>query len=131
MATYTASLPEEHMIVRLVRLICTLALVAVVVACQNQAGPPGNYGMISGKITSSSGQPVANVTVQVDNGPSGVSGSDGTYTIQQAPVTDALSPDIVAVTAVPTGYGIPPPQNNVMVTANTTTANVNFTLPPS
>ncbi len=102
------------------------------VACTNPAAPPGNYGSIAGKITSNSGQPLAGVVVQVDSGPSGTSGSDGTYSIAYVPVTDALSPDTVAVEAssVPRGYAAPPPLTNVQVKGGQTTTGVNFVLAP-
>lgn len=105
-----------------------VSLALMLGACQNPAAPPGNYGSISGKVATASGAPVAAVTVTVDNGPSATTGADGTYTISYVPVTDALSPDIVAVTSVPAGFGIPPPNNNVQVKAGQVTPNINFTL---
>lgn len=108
-----------------------VSVVCALVACTNPAAPPGNYGSISGKVTSTSGQPVAGVVVTVDNGPySQPSGSDGTYSVQYVPVTDPLSPNTVAVTTVPPGYSIPPPRTDVQVSAGSTTQNINFTLPP-
>jgi hypothetical protein len=108
-----------------------IAAVMSLAACQNpNSAPPGDYGTVSGKITSASGQPVAGVVVQVDSGPEGTSGADGNYVVTTVPATDQLSPAIVAVTSVPAGYGIPPPLNNVQVKAGTITPGVNFTLPP-
>lgn len=112
------------------RLLVAVAMAALVAACQNPANPPGNYGTITGKVTTTSGQPVAGVTVTVDNGPYATTGADGAYTITTVPVTDALSPDIVAITSVPSGFAIPPPRNNIQVTAGQTTTGINFTLTP-
>lgn len=112
--------------------IGAISVACALVACTNPAAPPGNYGSITGKITSASGQPIAGVVVQVDSGPSGTSGADGTYSIQYVPVTDALSPDTVAVEAssVPRGYSVPASQTNIQVKAGQTTSNVNFVLTP-
>lgn len=112
------------------RLGVLLGIVSIIVslaACTNPAAPPGNYGSISGKITSTSGQPLAGANVVVDNGPSGTSAADGTYNIAYVPVTDALSPDTVSVTP-PAGYAAPSPRTNVQVAAGKTTTGVDFTL---
>ncbi len=113
---------------RISAVVLAFGLVLLLGACQNPAAPPGNYGSITGKVSTASGSPVAGVTITVDNGPSATTGADGAYTINYVPVTDALSPDIVAVTSVPAGFGIPPPNNNVQVKAGQVTPNINFTL---
>ena len=113
------------------RLATTVAVVAAAIAaaaCNSPAIPPGNYGSVAGTITSSTGQPVAEVTVKADLGTSGVSGADGHYTIPTVPISSALSPTEIEVTGVPAGYGKPPPQN-VQVLAGQTTSGVNFVLP--
>jgi hypothetical protein len=108
--------------------LAALAAAALLVACQNPMNPTGNYGSISGRVTTASGQPVAGVTVTVDSGPYATTGADGTYTITTVPVTDALTPDVVAVTSVPSGFAIPPSRNNIQVTAGQTTTGINFVL---
>jgi hypothetical protein len=101
-------------------------------ACSNPNAPPGNYGSVAGKVTNSSGQPVAGVIVEADYGPtSAPSAADGSYTINYVPVTDPLSPATVAVKSVPSGYGIPAPQTNVQVQSGQTTQGINFVLPPA
>lgn len=98
-------------------------------ACNSPAIPPGNYGSVAGTITSSSGQPVAGVVVQVDFGPAGTSGPDGKYIVNTVPVSSSGAPAHVEVTSVPTGYRKPAPREDVQVVAGQTTQNVNFTLP--
>lgn len=115
---------------RIISWIASLTLLSLLVACSNPAAPQGNYGSISGIVKSTSGQPIANALVTVDNGPNTTSKPDGTYLLTNAPVTSPLSPDIVSVKA-PAGYQDPPPQTNVQVTAGQTTPNINFTLSPA
>lgn len=100
-------------------------------ACNSPTVPPGNYGTVTGTVTSSSGQPVAGVMVQADYGTSGTSGSDGRYTISTVPISSANSLTTISVVgnSVPKGYGVPAPQN-VQVVAGQTTQNINFVLPP-
>jgi len=99
-------------------------------ACNSPAIPPGNYGSVAGTVTSTSGQPIAGATVQVDFGPSNVSGPDGKYTVNNVPITSASSPAHVEVTIVPSGYRRPSPRDDVQVVAGQTTQNVNFVLQP-
>jgi hypothetical protein len=108
-----------------------IAVTALTVAgCNSPNIPPGNYGIVTGTITSSKGQPVAGVVVWADFGTSSVpTGPDGHYTINTVPISSAESPTTISVKSVPTGFGIPASQN-VQVIAGQTTQNVNFTLPP-
>ena len=100
-------------------------------ACNSPAIPPGNYGSISGTISSTSGQPIAGATVQVDYVQlMGVSGPDGKYAVSGVPITSVSSPAHVEVTIVPSGYRKPPPRDDVQVIAGQTTQNVNFVLQP-
>jgi Carboxypeptidase regulatory-like domain len=117
---------------RLAALAFVLVTALGLASCSNPNGPPGNYGSIAGKITSSSGQPIANVIVVVDNVINGEpSGADGTYQVHYVPVTDQLSPATAAIPNPPAGYAPPAPQTNIMVMAGQTTNGVNFTLTPS
>jgi Carboxypeptidase regulatory-like domain len=117
---------------RFAALAFALATVLSFASCNNPNGPPGNYGSISGKITSSSGQPIANVIVVVDNVLDGEpSASDGTYQVHYVPVTDPLSLASAAIPNPPAGYAAPAPQTNITVVAGQTTAGVNFTLTPT
>jgi hypothetical protein len=117
---------------RLVTLALALATTLCIAYCSNPNGPPGNYGSISGKITSSSGQPIANVIVVVDNVIDGEpSAADGTYSVHYVPVTDPLSPASAAIPNPPAGYAPPAPQTNIMVMAGQTTGGINFILSPS
>jgi hypothetical protein len=100
----------------------TLATAVALAACQNPNSPSGSYGTISGKVTSSTGQPVAGVVVVVDNVlNSAPSAADGSYTVQLVPVTDPLSPATVTVDpkSIPVGYSAPA-QQTVQVTAGQT-----------
>ena len=100
-------------------------------ACNSPSIPPGNYGSIAGTITSTSGQPIAGVTVQVDFVQlMGVSGPDGKYTVSGVPTHTASAPAHVEVTVVPNGYRKPPPRDDVQVQAGQTTQGVNFVLQP-
>ena len=116
------------------RTLITATLIATALglgACNSPTVPPGNYGTVTGAITSSSGQPVAGVTVWADYGPTSLpTGPDGRYTIQEAPISSAMSGTEIQVHSVPSGYGIPAVQN-VQVIAGQTTPNVNFVLPPA
>jgi Carboxypeptidase regulatory-like domain len=106
----------------------TLAL--VLVGCNSPSIPPGNYGTVTGTVTSSNGQPVAGVVVYADSGPSGTSGADGHYSIATVPISSSISPTTISITTVPAGYRVPAAQN-VQVIAGQTTPNVNFVLQPS
>jgi hypothetical protein len=99
-------------------------------ACNSPTIPPGNYGSVAGTITNTSGQPIAGVTVQVDYGPSNVSGPDGKYIVNTVPVHPVSAPAHVEVTSVPSGYRKPPPRDDVQVVAGQTTPSVNFVLQP-
>jgi len=108
----------------------TIAALLVLTACNSPAIPPGNYGTVTGTITSTSGQPVAGVSVQADYGPSAVTGADGKYTIPTVPTSSANSPAHIQVTNVPSGYSLPAPRDDVQVVAGQTTASGNFVLSP-
>ena len=108
--------------------IATLAAALALGACNTPLIPPGNYGTITGTVTSSSGQPIAGVVVQVDYGPSGTSGADGKYSVSNVPISTPTSPAHVAVTSAPSGYRLPSPRDDVQVQAGQTTANINFVL---
>ncbi len=116
--------------------IATVVAVAVaaalaLVACNSPAIPPGNYGTITGAVTSTSGQPIAGVVVQADYGPaSAPSGADGKYTIATVPISSANSPAHVEVTLVPSGFAKPAPRDDVQVVAGQITPNINFVLSP-
>lgn len=114
------------------RLTKSLAVLAALTlaACNSSATPQGNYGNVSGAITSTSGQPIAGVTIQADYALNSTSGADGKYTINGVPVSPPSSPAHIAVTNVPRGYGLPPARDDVQVQAGQTTQNVNFVLPP-
>ncbi len=109
--------------------LAVVAAACVLAACSNPAAMVGNYGTISGRITNTAGQPVANATIVVDSVIQATSGADGSYVVTGVPVTDQLSPATVSVNPPP-GYA-PPPQQTVQVKANQTTANVNFVLSPA
>lgn len=104
-------------------LIATLSLAA----CGNPAAPQGNYGIIKGTVTSTSGQPVAGATILIDFSIQVTTKSDGTYEYDYAPVTTSTSPDTVSVTA--SGYQSQT-QSNVQVQQGKPTV-VNFTLSPA
>ncbi|MBV8164579.1 MAG: hypothetical protein JOZ91_09945 [Candidatus Eremiobacteraeota bacterium] len=115
-------------------LIATVLAVSALVAagCNSPNIPPGNYGIVSGLVTSSKGQPVAGVVVQADYGPSSPpTGPDGRYTINTVPISSAASGTTISIlpSSVPSGYGVPPAQN-IQVIAGQTTPNVNFVLSP-
>lgn len=107
-----------------------LAATLVLAACNSPMIPPGNYGAVAGTITNTSGQPVAGVTVQADFGPSGVSGPDGKFIVNNVPISSSVSPAHIEVSIVPSGYRKPPARDDVQVVAGQTTQNVNFTLQP-
>lgn len=109
------------------------AIVAAVIAsllsaCGNPAAPQGNYGTITGKITSNSGRPVAGATITVDYSITATSKADGTYTVPTVPVTTPAAPAIVQVTAQ--GYQSPAPRSDVQVQSGASVV-VDFTLAPS
>src|SRR5579864_9530829 len=89
-------------------MICRTVLAAVAVAalalaaCNNPAAPQGNYGTIFGKVSSTSGQPIANATVLIDSVIKVQTAADGTYSYSNVPLTDQLSPALVQASA--TGY---------------------------
>jgi protocatechuate 3,4-dioxygenase beta subunit len=114
---------------RIVTAVAIIALLALT-ACNSPAIPPGNYGTVSGTVTSTSGQPVAGVTVQADYGPSYVTGADGKYSIPTVPISSANSPAHIQVTVVPPGYAVPAARDDVQVIAGQITANINFVLTP-
>jgi len=107
------------------------AITLVLAACNSPNVPPGNYGIVTGTITSSNGQPVAGVVVLADYGTSGTSASDGRYTINTVPISSSTSPTTISIQAssVPAGYRVPAPQM-VQVIAGQTTPNINFVLQP-
>ena len=127
-------------------LVVIIAMAALLASCQSPTNAPGNYGSISGRVTTldppgtitSSFALAVNAAGQVMGGyvdsnsiEHGFLWSpDGTYTITTVPVTDALSPDVVTVTSVPSGFAVPAPRTNVQVTAGQTTTGINFTLAP-
>lgn len=124
------TLQTESMRMRLLCVAVFGASAIVLSACNSPNIPPGNYGSVTGTVTSSRGQPVADVVVEADFGPpSNPTGPDGRYTINNVPISSAESPTTIDVKSVPSGYGKPPAQN-VQVIAGQTTQNVNFVLPP-
>ncbi len=102
--------------------LCSLLLTA----CNNPAGPPGQYGIIKGTITSSSGQPVAGATILVDYTENATSKTDGTYEVDNVPQAPSTAPAIVQVSA--NGYQSQM-RSDVIVQVGQTTV-VNFTLSP-
>jgi hypothetical protein len=116
-----------------IRLLIATAIAAATIVeagCNSPNIPPGNYGTVTGTVTSSSGQPVAGVVIWADFGPtSPPTGPDGHYTLNNVPISSSQSPTTIAVKSTPTGYGTPAAQN-VQVIAGQTTPNVNFVLPP-
>jgi hypothetical protein len=112
----------------------TIATGVIIVAlalsgCPNPAAPQGNYGTISGTITSAAGQPVAGVTILIDYTISVTTGPDGKYTFTSVPLAPPSAPARVEVKVVPSGFQIPPPRTDVVVVLNQTTV-VNFVLSP-
>ena len=114
---------------RLLVAILVVGTACALVGCNSPNVPPGNYGTVTGTVTSNNGQPVAGVVVKADFGPYGTTGADGHYTIQNVPISSSSSPTEIEVYSVPSGYHAPPPQN-VQVIAGQTTQNVNFVLSP-
>jgi hypothetical protein len=109
----------------------TVTAMLVLAACNSPAIPPGNYGAVAGTTTSTSGQPLAGVTIMVDfTLPSNVTGPDGKYLVSNVPITSSSSPAHVEVSSAPSGYRKPPARDDVQVVAGQTTQNVNFTLQP-
>jgi hypothetical protein len=111
--------------------IAAIAAALALGACNSPSIPPGNYGTIAGTIMSTSGQPIAGVTVLVDYSlPSNITGPDGKYMVGSVPITTAGAPAHVEVRDVPNGFRKPPPRDDVQVQAGQTTQNVNFVLQP-
>jgi hypothetical protein len=114
-------------IARLLVVGCAVASLALA-GCSNPAAPQGNYGIITGTVMSSSGQPIAGAVVTADLVDSSQpTGADGKYTIQSVPIDSSSTSTSVTCTAQ--GYQDPPAQN-VTVTAGKSIV-VNFTMTPS
>ena len=95
-------------------------------ACSNPAGPPGQYGIIKGTITSSASQPIAGATIVVDYTENATSKADGTYEVDNVPQAPSTAPAIVQVSA--NGYQSQM-RSDVVVQVGQTTV-VNFSLSP-
>ena len=108
---------------------CGAIAVAVLLAtgCNNPGAPQGNYGTIFGKVTSTSGQPIANATVVIDGVINTPTLADGTYSYSNVPLTDPLSPATVQAQA--SGYQTSSTRSVQCQTAGCKTE-VDFTLSP-
>ena len=115
------------------RIVTAVAIIASLAlgACNSPAIPPGNYGTVTGTVTSTSGQPIAGVTVRADYAlTSTPTGTDGKYTISNVPISSANAPAYIDIPNPPAGYAAPPARNDVQVIAGQTTPNINFVLSP-
>jgi hypothetical protein len=105
-----------------------IAVAAMVIAgCNNPGALQGNYGTIFGKVTSTSGQPIANATVVIDGVINTPTLADGTYSYSNVPLTDPLSPATVSAQA--SGYQTSSVRSAQCQTAGCKTE-VDFTLSP-
>ena len=103
-----------------------------------QTGSSPQYGTVCGRVSDSSGAPVPNATVTIDGGAqtngvfaSDVTAGDGTYAIFGISVRDTGGNPIASFKVRASKPSFVPAVQNVVVLANQTVANVDFSLTPA